>query len=151
MLGDLISEIRFLSMTSEEFASTPVLSGILTEKECVAIFMNLNNPGSLPMPLHLSSCKMKRRGANSSNFSSSSAIYNGERSTKSQGIYCLRQMKNDCFEFIKDPYFFGPWSPLTGMTSFFVDQDVTIKGIIIAEMILNQYYANNSFFNAYIK
>lgn len=141
MLGDIINEIRFLSMTSEEFASTPVLSGILTEKECMAIFMNLNNPGSLPMQLHLSSCKTQRREA-SSTFSSSSAINNGERSTKNPGMNCVRKVKNACFGFLKADMPTGslsPWYHVTGVTSFTVDKDVKIKGIIIAEMILNEY------------
>jgi len=145
MLGDLINEIRFLSMTSEEFASTPVLSGILTEKECMAIFMNLNNPGSLPMPLHLSSIRTQRRPA-SSTFSYSSATNSGERSTKNPGISCvIRKVKNGCFGFLKADMPVGslsPWYHLTGVTSFIADQDVKIKGIIIAEMILNEYYTN---------
>ena len=139
MLGDLINEIRFLSMTSEEFASTPVLSGILTEKECMAIFMNLNNPGSLPMPLHLSSCKTPRRQASSVFPVSASAINNGERSTKNHGIYCVRQVENKRFAFLKAamPVSTSRYN-LTGVTSFSVDHEVTIKSIIIAEMVLNE-------------
>ena len=103
MLGDIINEIRFLSMTSEEFASTPVLSGILEEKECMAIFMNLNNPGSLPMPLHLSSSKTQRRRAGNT-FPYSSAIKHGERSTKHYGIYCVRQLLENRFFFSQRSY-----------------------------------------------
>jgi len=44
-LSNAIIHIRFLSMTSREFASSPARSGILSESECFAVFMKLNSRG----------------------------------------------------------------------------------------------------------
>ena len=57
----MIGHIRFLAMTPEEFASSPVCSGILTESECLAVFMNLNSRENWPMPSPLSTSKQMRR------------------------------------------------------------------------------------------
>ncbi len=140
MLGDIINEIRFLSMTSEEFASTPVLSGILEEKECMAIFMNLNNPGSLPMPLRLSSCRTQRRRAGNT-VPSSSGIKNGEISTKHNGVYCVRKLLENRFFVLKDPTMdrLSSFCSTTLTTSFTVSKDITVKGFIIAEMVIDEY------------
>ena len=144
MLGDIINEIRFLSMSSEEFASTPVLSGILEEKECMAIFMNLNNPGSLPMPLHLSASRDHR---GSSFFSRRE---HGGRSRLTDGIYAL--FENDFQEALclleepelccirhfddaltwKEPF-------AQGGTTFVTDKEIIIKGVVFAGIVLAEY------------
>ena len=59
----MISHIRFLAMSPEEFASAPVCSGILSESECLSVFMNFNSRENWPMPLRLSTIKQMRRCA----------------------------------------------------------------------------------------
>ena len=131
-MSGVLSEIRFLSMTSGEFATSPVLSGILSQEECMAIFMNLNNPGSWTFPLNLSACKTPRRQA-SSTFSSSIELRNGGRSTNNIGICCLLQIDNESLYHIEPSVNF--------ITSFTVDNAVIIKGIVIAPLLVLDEYA----------
>ncbi len=111
-------------MKPEEFVSTPALSGILTQEESFAILMNLNNPGSLPMPLHLSSCTIQRSAF-------SSRLKNGGRSTINGGTYCLRNILNETL-ILKEPF-------INKMTSFLVHQPVILKGIVLAGMVIAEY------------
>lgn len=60
-LSNAIIHIRFLSMTSREFASSPARSGILSESECFAVFMKLNSRENWPLPFSLSA-ERKSRG-----------------------------------------------------------------------------------------
>jgi len=48
-------------MTPEEFASSPALSGILTQDEGFAILMNLSSRDKWPMPTQLSLSREPRR------------------------------------------------------------------------------------------
>jgi len=48
-------------MTPDEFASSPALSGILTESECLAILMNISSRDKWPMPSQLSVSRQQRR------------------------------------------------------------------------------------------
>lgn len=57
----MIGHIRFLAMTPEEFATGPATSGILTNDECLAVFMNLNSRVQTPLPPPLSN-ERKTRG-----------------------------------------------------------------------------------------
>lgn len=50
-----------ISMTPDEFASSPALSGILTESECLAILMNMSSRDKWPMPSQLSMSRQQRR------------------------------------------------------------------------------------------
>jgi len=125
MLGEIMNEIRFLAMKSEEFASTPSLSGILNQEECFTIFMNLNNPGSLPMPLHLSSCRNQRIMA------CFSRPVNGGRSTINEGIYCLRDVENEAL--ILEEAFINKEFP------FFVDRAIIFRGFVLAGMVIPEY------------
>ena len=125
MLGNIVGDIRFLAMKPEEFASSPALSGILTQEESFAILMNLNNPGGWPMPLHFSSCTIQRSAF-------SSRLKNGGRSTTTDGIYCLRQVKNEAL-ILKEPI-----ADLSD-TIFMVDKEIVIKGIVFAGMVLYEY------------
>ena len=61
VLNTTIGQIRFLSMTPDEFASSPALSGILTESECLAILMNMSSRDKWPMPSQLSTSRQQRR------------------------------------------------------------------------------------------
>jgi len=112
-------------MKPEEFASSPALSGILTQEESFVILMNLNNPGSLPMPLHFSSCSNQR-------IAFSSRLENGGRSTTTDGIYCLRQIENEAL-ILKEPV------DNIFHTAFKVDKEIVIKGFVLAGMVLAEY------------
>ena len=48
-------------MTPEEFSSSPALSGILTQDESFAIFMNIGSPDKWPMPAQFSLSREPRR------------------------------------------------------------------------------------------
>jgi len=61
MLNTTIGYVRFLSMTIEEFSSSPALSGILTQDESFAIFMNIGSRDKWPMPTQLSLSRQPRR------------------------------------------------------------------------------------------
>jgi len=62
MLGKMIiSHIRFLAMTPEEFATSPACSGILTNEECLSVFMNLNSRVHFIMPIQLSLSRNRRQ------------------------------------------------------------------------------------------
>jgi len=98
-------------MTSEEFASTPVLSGILSEKECLHIYQNINNPGSWPMPTDLSYSRKSRK----------SSLFSG-----SSQMQCLRLFEKKSFVALE------PSSPFD--VSLSVDKDVRITGIVIAPL-----------------
>ena len=121
MLGEIMNEIRFLAMKSEEFASTPSLSGILNQEECFTIFMNLNNPGSLPMPLYLSSCRNQR-------IACFFRPVNGGRSTINQGIYCLRDVENEDL-ILKEAF-------IQKVLLFFVDRAIIFRGFVLAGMVI---------------
>lgn len=108
MLNEIIYEIRFYTMTSEEFSSSPALSGILTERECMSIFMNINNPGSWPEPARLSTSRTPRRNE----------------------IRCLRQIENERRVLLQ--------AKDVMIMNFTADQDVMIKGIIIAPLALEK-------------
>jgi len=105
----MINEIRFLIMTSEEFSSSPVLSGILSEKECLAIYQNINNPDSWPLPINLSSSRESRQSSLSSG---------------SGGIRCLRRIENET------RFLFEPNENIRVRLT--ADKDVMITGLIIA-------------------
>lgn len=121
MLGEIINEIRFLSVIPKEFASSPALSGILTEKECLAILMNVINPGSWCLPIHLSSNRTQR-GRESSTFS-------GAGTTKHDGFLCLRRIGINEKYYVEESF-------VESITTLVVNQDVDIKGIVLAEMDL---------------
>ena len=61
VLTSVIAHIRFLTMTSEEFATSPAVSGVLTEAECLAVLMNLSSRDKWPMPPTLSTCRQQRQ------------------------------------------------------------------------------------------
>ena len=42
VLVNIIGHIRFLTMTNEDFANSPAMSGILTQEESFAILMNIS-------------------------------------------------------------------------------------------------------------
>ncbi len=86
--------------------------------------MNLINPGRLPMPLHLSSCRNQRNAL-------LSRPENGGRSTINGGIYCLRNVENEAL-IVKEPI-------LNQMISFVVNQPVIFKGVVFAGMISAEY------------
>jgi len=124
VLGDIIGEIRFLSMKPEEFASSPVLSGILTEKECFVIYQNLINPRSLPMPHHMSSCRKQRRF--------SPEVNSGEsRINTNEFFYCIRKIKNEIF--------LQKRGKVDLVTEFTANQTIKIKGIILTEILTEKY------------
>ena len=126
MLGEIIDAVRFLVMKPEEFASSPALSGILTNEECMAIVVNsFNNPSSLPMPLHLSSCRNQRR-------SFSSRRENGGRSSINDGIYCLRMVQDERLDLADRPN-----HPMS--ISFVVDQAIIFKGVVLSGIVLAEY------------
>lgn len=50
LVSDAISEIRFLSLTAEEFTAGPGLSPLLSSEEKLAITMNITKPGVVPLP-----------------------------------------------------------------------------------------------------
>ena len=124
MLGEIMNEIRFLAMKPEEFASTPALSGILTQEESFAILMNLTNPDSLPMPIHLPSCRDQR----------SACLFhreNGVQSMLNDGFYCLRNIDNMALT-LTEPF-------INKVTSFAVNRAVIFKGVIFAGMFAAEY------------
>ncbi len=105
-------DIRFLTMKSEEFSSSPVLSGMLTENECLALYQNINNPDSnWPIPIDLSSSRKPRK----------SSLESGPTE-----IRCLRKFEHRTFMILK------PSDNLE--VSLTVDKDVMITGIIIAPL-----------------
>ncbi len=106
MLNEIIYEVRFFTMTSEEFSSSPALSGILTERECMAIFMNLNNSGSWPEPARLSICRTPRRNE----------------------IRCLRPVENETRVPLE--------ATACIIMNVTVDKNVMIKGLIIATVLV---------------
>jgi len=111
-------------MTSEDFASSPVLSGILNEKECMAIFMNLNNPDNIwPMPVGLSPSKNQRRASVFSSGSNSRAT-----GPTRKMCCCLRQIENET-HFIKEPFD-------DFLTIITIDQSIILEGVVIAEIVL---------------
>jgi len=107
-------------MKLEEFASSPALSGILTEEECIAIFKNFNLD-SLSMPDHLSTCRYQRN-------STLSRQENVGPSTKNCGFYCLRSVEIESL-IMKEPF-------VNNTTMVVVDRAVICKGVIFAEIIL---------------
>jgi len=110
----MIREIRFLAMTPAQFSSSTVLSGILTDNECLAIYQNLINPDSWPMPVHLSSRRHQRRN------------------TKlTSSFYCFREIENETRILMKP--FVGSVITLT------VDKNVMITGIILSETVLSRH------------
>jgi len=116
-------------MKPEEFASSPSLSGILTQEERFAISVNLNNPDSLPMPLHLSSCRDQRRELIDVSPTLSTPLKNGER--LNDGIICLRNVENGAL-ILKEPF-------IRKVASFRFDQAIIFKGVILADMVLAEY------------
>jgi len=124
ILDGIIPYIRFLTMKPEEFSFGPVLSEILTEKECMAVFVNFNIPNlgresRWSLPAHLSLSRRERRA-------SSRPIYETLNT-----YYCLRQIENDTESFIE---------PLVDyITTFTVDQNITLQGIFLAENDLSKY------------
>jgi len=111
-------------MTSEEFASSPVHSGILTENEWAAIFVHLNNPdSSRPMPIYLSSNRNQRQ-------SSCVVVSNSVLSSK---LYCLREVHNETRVLLEPSVDYS--------TALSVDKDVMITGIILADTNLSKYVA----------
>jgi len=131
MLGDIIGEIRFLSMKPEEFASSPVLTGVLTEIECLAIYQNISNPRSLPMPHHLSSCRKQIRGTSSTTSFSPEMNSGGSTIDNTEFFYCTRMIKNEIFlqKRGRDDL----------AAEFTANRTINIKGIILTEMITEKY------------
>jgi hypothetical protein len=60
VLVNIIGHIRFLTMTNEDFANSPAMSGILTQEESFAILMNISCRDKWPMPSQLSSSRQSR-------------------------------------------------------------------------------------------
>ncbi len=118
-------------MTSEEFASSVVDSGILTKDECLAVFMHFNIPKldgerSWSLQAVLSLNRQKRRG-------SGTFVYTNEiGKTTVNHLYCLRQIPEYEMGFLYEP-------DVEIVTSFTVDHDVTIAGIVFAELDLSKY------------
>ena len=107
VLKEIIKEIHFLTMRSEEFASSPVHSGALTENEWAAILVHLNNPdSSLPMPIRLSTSRNQRQSVAS-------------RLKENQ---CLREIRNET-RVLLDFY---------SHVAVMVDKNVMVTGIVIA-------------------
>lgn len=50
VICDVISKIRFLTLTAEEFTGGPALSDLLTSEEKLAIAMNITKPGVISLP-----------------------------------------------------------------------------------------------------
>jgi len=142
MLGEIVNGIRFLAMNPEEFASSPARSGILDKDEAFNIFMNLINPDSLPMPLHLSSSRDLR---GSSFFSRRE---HGGRSRLTDGIYTLFDSEHDVLT-LKEPELSwrirrvddATWKEpfAQGGTTFVTDKEIIIKGVVFAGIVLAEY------------
>ena len=110
-------------MTSEEFASSPVHSGILTENEWAAIFVHLNNPdSSRPMPVYLSSSRNQRHK------SSISLVLKAILGK----INCLREVQNETRVLLEPSVDYST-------TTLRVDKDVMITGIVLADTALSKY------------
>jgi len=106
-------------MTPEEFASSPVHSGVLTENEWATILVHLNNPdSSLPMPIHLSTNRNQRQ--------------NKSVASRSNEIQCLREITNETRVLLDSSFFF--YATVT------VDKNVVVTGIIIANTDLSKYF-----------
>ena len=120
MLKKIIYKIRFLAMSSEEFASSPVHSGILTEYECLGVFVHLNNPdSSRPIPIFLSSSRNQRQSS-----------YSASESDLIE-TYCLRHVENETRALL------APSNNLK--ITLTADKDVVITGIVIADTALSTY------------
>lgn len=100
-------------MKPEEFVSSPIISGILSEEESIAVLKNLKNPGSRPMPLNLSSCKTQRGRATN---------------------YCFRPIvsRNTCHQ----------EASVYSITDLTVDQDIFIRGLVFEEMLVIYKYVS---------
>ncbi|KAK7026706.1 hypothetical protein SK128_019313 [Halocaridina rubra] len=60
VLGDCLGLIRFLTLSPQEFANSPAVSGILLQEESFTILMNISSPGVTPIPSPFSQ-SLKRR------------------------------------------------------------------------------------------
>ncbi|OQR77615.1 BTB/POZ domain-containing protein 6-B-like, partial [Tropilaelaps mercedesae] len=60
-MGDtVVSQIRFLALSPEEFTKGPARSGLLSRDECYAVFMNMAIPGIVNLPKGISAEGTKR-------------------------------------------------------------------------------------------
>ena len=122
-----MDRIRFLTMTSEEFRWSADYSGILTKEERSTFLtvikhfdkhttsVSKHTHWSL-LPTYLCLNRQERRGRGS---------------IVSKGSHCLRQ--------IEDETRFLVYPDVSFVTSFTVDRNVTIKGIVLAELDLSEY------------
>jgi hypothetical protein len=53
LLGPCMQHIRFLALTPSQFSEHVAKSGLLSIEDCLAVLVNLNSPGQMPMPEHL--------------------------------------------------------------------------------------------------
>ena len=60
VLSSVISHVRFLAMTPQEFATRLADSGVLTQEENLAIFLKISGNDKSPMPAHLSPLPARR-------------------------------------------------------------------------------------------
>ena len=119
-------------MKPEEFASSPALSGVLTEKECLAIYQNICKPSSLSMPRHLSSYRKQRRAISSAAYFSPEIMSSGGSTIdKNEFFYCIRKIKNEFFLQKRGRGYL--------VAEFTANQIINIKGIILTEIITEKY------------
>jgi len=53
LLGPCMQHIRFLALSPSQFSEHVTSSGLLSIEDCLAVLVNLNSPGQMPMPEHL--------------------------------------------------------------------------------------------------
>ena len=63
VLTNVLPHIRFLTMTSQEFAAGPAIGGLLHQEESFAILVNLNCADKWPMPANFSTSRVARSGS----------------------------------------------------------------------------------------
>ena len=64
VLGDLIGQVRYLTMAPADFAEGPALSDLLTKEEALAIFVNISSSAGgkrCPMPEKFVTTTTKRK------------------------------------------------------------------------------------------
>ncbi|KAK4005709.1 BTB/POZ domain-containing protein 2-like [Daphnia magna] len=137
VLANIIGHIRFLTMTNEEFASSPAMSGILTQEESFAVLMNISCRDKWQMPSQLSSSRQSRYtapyslsfGENSpGNRSPSSSCGRSVETApvlSSPGrIYCYRRVEGEALV-----HNTGILDCAVALT---VDRNICIQGIVIS-------------------
>lgn len=65
LLGPCLQHVRFLALTPTQFSEHVAKSGLLSIEDCLVVLVNLNSPGQMPLPEHLSKDDGKRCDGNS--------------------------------------------------------------------------------------